>query len=115
MAKQYAIIGKKEEELFPVLKSLKAAGGTAYNDMVAILDQVKETVEASGVFSEIGKSGHGAHPGSAPDEKSVEGKINGIAKGYMEKNPGMSYTQAVAKAWEENPELMAAYEEEAGF
>ena len=115
VAKQYAIIGKKEEELFPVLKSLKAAGGTAYNDMVAILDQVKETVEASGVFSEIGKSGHGAHPGSAPDEKSVEGKINGIAKGYMEKNPGMSYTQAVAKAWEENPELMAAYEEEAGF
>ena len=38
IAKKYAIIGKKPEELVPVLKSLKEAGGTAYTDMITILD-----------------------------------------------------------------------------
>ena len=47
IAKKYAIIGKKEEELVPMLKGLRAAGGTAYQDMVAILDQAVDTVEKS--------------------------------------------------------------------
>ncbi len=42
-------------------------------------------------------------------------KINGIAKGYMEKNPALSYSQAIAKAWEDNPDVLAEYDEEAGF
>lgn len=110
VAKKYAVIGKKEEELVPLLKSLKAAGGTAYNDMIAILDQTVEAVEKSGVFSEIGKSGHG---GSG--ENSAEVKINGIAKGYMEKDPSLSYSAAIAKAWEDNPDILSEYDEEAGF
>ena len=57
VAKKYAIIGKKEDELVPLLKGLRAAGGTAYNDMLAILDQAVAAVEKSGVFSEIGKIG----------------------------------------------------------
>lgn len=119
VAKRYAIIGKKEEELFPVLKSLKAAGGTAYNDMITVLDQAVETVEKSGVFGEIGKSG-GHYAANPPGVNSVaksasESKVETIAKGYMEKDPSLGYVQAVAKAWEDNPELMAAYEEEAGF
>ena len=40
IAKKYAIIGKKEDELIPLFKSLRATGGTAYNDMIAVLDQV---------------------------------------------------------------------------
>ena len=59
VAKKYAIIGKKEDELVPLFKSLRSVGGTAYNDMIAVLDQTVEAVEKSGVFSEIGKSGHG--------------------------------------------------------
>ncbi len=107
---KYEIIGKKKEELVPLLKSLKAAGGTAYNDMIAILDATVEAVNKSGVFSEIGKSGHGsAHISDA------EGKIEGIAKGYMQKEPSMSYTDALAKAWEDNPDLMDAYDAEEGF
>ena len=43
IAKKYAIIGKKEEELVPLFKSLKAAGGTAYKDMIAVLNQAVET------------------------------------------------------------------------
>lgn len=110
VAKKYAVIGKKEEELVPLLKSLKAAGGTAYNDMLAMLDQTVTMVEKSGIFSEIGKSGHG---GSGTG--SAEAKIEGIAKGYMEKDPALSYNAAIAKAWENNPDILGEYDSEAGF
>lgn len=110
VAKKYAIIGKKENELVPLFKSLKAAGGTAYQDMIAVLDQAVDTVEKSGAFSEIGKSGHGLGTVGA-----VEAKIETIAKGYMEKDSSMDYASAVAKAWEDNPQLMDEYETEAGF
>lgn len=109
VAKKYAIIGKKPEELVPLFKSLKAAGGTAYNDMIAVLDQTVETVEKSGAFSEIGKSGHGSN------ENSAEVKVGLIAKKLLEENPTMSLQQAVAKAWEDNPELLAEYDNQAGF
>ena len=110
VAGKYEIIGKKKEELVPMLKSLRAAGGTAYNDMIAVLDATVEAVNKSGVFSEVGKSGHGsAHVSDA------EGKIEGIAKSYMQKEPSMSYTDALAKAWEDNPDLMDAYDAEEGF
>lgn len=110
VAEKYAIIGKKKEDLVPLFKSLKAVGGTAYSDMIAVLDQTVETVEKSGAFSEIGKSGHGSSAVGA-----VEAKVDTIAKGYMEKDSSMNYTAAVAKAWEDHPELMDEYEEEAEF
>lgn len=110
VAKKYAAIGKKEEELVPLLKSLKAAGGTAYNDMLAMLDQTVTMVEKSGIFSEIGKSGHG---GSGTG--SAQAKIEGIAKGYMEKDPALDYSMAIAKAWENNPDILGEYDDEAGF
>lgn len=109
VAKKYAIIGKKPEELVPTFKSLKAAGGTAYNDMIAILDQSVAAVEKSGAFSEIGKAGY------SNGENSAEVKIGDIAKGLMEKDATLSYSQAVAKAWEDNPNLLAEYDEQEGF
>ena len=110
VAKRYAIIGKKEDELVPLFKSLRAAGGTAYNDMIAVLDQAVAAVEKSGAFSEIGKSGHGSGAVGA-----AEAKVEAIAKGYMEKDSSLDYASAMAKAWEDNPELMAEYEAEEGF
>ena len=110
VAKKYEVIGKKTDDLVPLFKSLKAAGGTAYADMIAVLDGAVAAVEKSGVFSEIGKSGHGGF-----GESSAEVKIIGIAKSYMEKDPSLSYNAAVAKAWEDNPEIMSEYDEEAGF
>lgn len=110
VAKRYAIIGKTEAELVPLFKSLRAAGGTAYDDMIAVLDQAVATVEKSGAFSEIGKSGHGSGAVGA-----AEAKVEAIAKGYMEKDSSLDYASAMAKAWEDNPELMAEYEAEAGF
>lgn len=109
VAKKYAIIGKKEDELVPMFKNLRAAGGTAYNDMIAILDQAVDTVEKSGAFSEIGKSGYGSGTVGAAEEKA-----EAIAKGYMEKDPSLNYVSAIAKAWEDNPELVEEYEEEIG-
>lgn len=110
IAKKYEIIGKKQEELVPLFKNLRAAGGTAYDEMIAVLDQTVAMVEKSGAFSEIGKSGHGSSATGA-----VKAKVDTIAKGYMEKDPTMDYTTAVAKAWEDHPELMDEYEEEAGL
>ena len=110
IAGKYEIIGKKKEELVPMLKSLRATGGTAYNDMIAVLDATVEAVNKSGVFSEVGKSGHGSMHVS-----DAEGKIEGIAKSYMQKEPSMSHTDALAKAWEDNPDLMDAYDAEEGF
>lgn len=113
VAKKYEIIGKKAEELAPVLKSLKAAGGTAYDDMISTLDSMVAMADGSGIFAEIGKSGHGSHASVAKGK--TEAQVESIAKGYMEKDPSMSHADAVAKAWESNPELLASYDEEAGF
>lgn len=110
VAEKYAIIGKKKEDLVPLFKSLRSAGGTAYDDMIAVLDQAADVVEKSGAFSEVGKSGH-----SSVTANEAEQKIDTIAKGYMEKDASLDYTAAVARAWENNPELMSEYEEQAGF
>lgn len=117
VAKKYEIIGKKPEELVPTLKSLRAAGGSAYSDMLSTLDAAVAMVNASGAFEEIGKSGvyKGTFGSQSVTKSSSEAKVEAIAKGYMEKEPEMSYTDAIAKAWENNPDLMAEYENESGF
>ncbi len=106
IAKRYAIIGKKEEELVPTLKSLKAAGGSAYQDMIAILDQAVATVEKSGVFGELGKSGHGSNDNSAwaeADAKAME---------LMKSKTGLSKAQALDEVFLENPALAERCEKE---
>lgn len=114
VAKKYEILGKKPEELVPVLKSLRAAGGTAYDDMIAVLDSSATAVEKSGMFSEVGKSGHRDTLTSVA-KSEAEAKAETIAKGYMEKDPKISFNEAIAKAWEDHPELIVAYDDEAGF
>ncbi len=106
VAQKYEIIGKKKEELVPLLKSLKAAGGTAYADMIAILDQTVEAVEKSGIFSEIGKAGHGNMEGGAWAEAEVK------AVELMKSREGLSKAQALDVVFLENPELAARCEKE---
>lgn len=107
VAKKYAIIGKKPEELVPVFKNLKAAGGTAYNDMITVLDQTVETVEKSGAFFELGKSGHsGTTDGGAwaeAEAKAVE---------LMKSKTGLSKAQALDEVFTANPELAERCEKE---
>ena len=106
VAKRYAIIGKTDEELFPVLKSLKAAGGTSYDDMIAVLDSAVETVEKSGAFTEIGKSGGQQTDGAAwakADAKAAE---------IMKSNNGVTKAQALDMVFQSDPELAAECEKE---
>lgn len=107
VAKKYAIIGKKEEELVPLFKSLKAAGGTAYNDMIAVLDQAVDAVEKSGAFSEIGKSGgYGGTEGGAWAEAYAK------AAEIMKSRTGLTNAQALDEVLVANPELAARCEKE---
>lgn len=90
-----------------MFKSLKAAGGTAYNDMIAVLDQAVAAVEKSGAFSEIGKSGHGSMDGSAWAEADAK------ATELMKSKAGLSKAQALDEVFLANPELAEKCEKEA--
>lgn len=107
VAKKYEIIGKKPDELVPVLKELKAAGGSAYNDMVAMLDQTVDAIEKSGVFAEIGKSG-GADSGSG----SAWAKAEAQAVELMKSKTGMTMQQALDSVFVSDPGLAAECEKE---
>ena len=104
IAKKYTIIGKKPDELIPTLKSLKAAGGNAYEVFIAGLDSAVDAVEKSGVFNEIGKSGSAGTSGDPWD------KIETLAKGFRESDPKLTYAEAIDKACAQHPELVAEYE-----
>ena len=106
IAKKYAPLGKKESELAETLYEMKKSSQASYDAYIAVLDQNLDLVNKSGLFTEIGKSGRG-YAGNTTVEK-----VEGIAKGYMEKDPEMDYNTAVMKAWENHPELMDAYDAE---
>lgn len=102
VAKKYEIIGKKADELVPLLKSLKASGGNAYDQMIAILDASVATVEKSGLFTEVGKRGNGESDAWAAIEKHAEA--------IQKSAPSMTWNQAIDKACEQHPELVHDYE-----
>ena len=110
VAKKYEILGKKANEEAQTLYNLRKSGEANYNAYIAALDAQVDLVEKSGLFSEIGKSGGRGFSSVAKSEP--EAKIESIAKGYMEKDPELNYNDALAKAWEQNPDLMAAYDEQ---
>ncbi len=103
VAKKYTMLGKKPEELAPVLKSLRDAGGSAYDDMIGILDANLAAVENSGVFSELGKRG------TAPADDPW-GKIEAAAQEIMKSNANMRWPDAVDAACMKHPDLVEAYE-----
>lgn len=104
VAKKYEIIGKKPEELVPTLKSLRAAGGTAYDDMIGLLDATLNAVQQSGVFGEIGKSREGT--GGTTREEAVT-KVRAKAAEIKKSKPGLTDAQAMDEAFLANPELLA--------
>lgn len=104
VAKRYEIIGKKPEELVPMLKALKAAGGTAYADMIGVLDGAVATVEKSGVFGEIGKRGNGTGSGDAWS------RIEKHAEEIRKAAPELGYAESIDRACIQHPELVAEYE-----
>lgn len=106
VAKKYAPLGKKEDELAKTLYEMKKSNEANYNAYIAILDESLGIVEKSGIFAEIGKSAGGQGTANSAVEKA-----NAKAKDIMKSDPNMDYDTAIAKAWED-PELMAEYDAE---
>lgn len=106
IAKGYAIIGKTEDELFPVLKSLKEASKEAYDQMIDTLNKAKDSVEKSGAFSEIGKSGNGSIGSDA--WAMAEAKAGEI----MKNKTGINKNQALSEVFAADPELAKKCREE---
>lgn len=107
VAKKYAPLGKKEDELAQTLYDMKKSNEANYNAYIAVLDESLGLVEKSGVFSEIGKS--------APGVKAQGGavaKVEAAADAIMKADPSMTRVEAVAKAWTDHPEFVAEYEAE---
>lgn len=106
IAKKYEPLGKKSDELAFTLYDMKKSGESTYNDYIALLDESLDMVNKSGMFAEIGKSARGMSGGS-----TVE-KIEAIATDIQKSDSTMSRLEAVNKAWELHPELIAEYEQE---
>lgn len=106
IAKSYECIGKKADELAPKLVELQKAGGSAYDDFVAILDELKKAQEESVLFKEFG-SNNGMATGGGQAWQQIEE----IAKSYREKDDKLSHAESIVKACEENPQLVNAYED----
>lgn len=108
VAKKYSVLGKKEDELAETLYSMKKSSPEAYDSYVALLDEQVDMVEKSGLFTEIGKSSRGT---GASGSDAVS-KINACATEIQKADPTLNRYEAIAKAWDNHPELLAEYEEE---
>lgn len=106
VAKKYELLGKKPEELVPVLKSLKIAGGTAYNDMISVLDTNLDTIKKSGVFAEVGHTGGAVNSGESEAVAKMRTKVEEIRKN----NPGMTEAQAMDQVLMSDPELLKEFD-----
>lgn len=105
-AKKYELLGKEPNELAKTFKVLKAAGGTAYADMLATLDANLQAMEDAGVFTEIGKRG-----GDSVSSDSAWAAIENHAKEIQKSKPNLSWAQAMDEAALMHPELIKQYEE----
>lgn len=106
VAKKYAPLGKKEDELAKTLYDMKKASPANYDAYIKILDESLDIVNKSGIFAEVGKSA-----GGQSTANSAVDKADAKAKEIMKSDPNMDYTTAIAKAWED-PDLMAEYDAE---
>ena len=104
IAKKYELLGKKPEELAPVLKSMKQLGEDQYNGFIAMLDSNLDALEKSNAFSEIGKRGAGDTTNGA------WGKIEAAATEIVKNKPGTTWEQAIDIACTTNPQLLEDYE-----
>lgn len=101
VAKKYIPLGKKVEDLVPVLKQMKAGGEDLYNNYVALLDQQLDIQKSSGIFTEIGKSTTGDATGD-PQKMWIT-----KAKELMKTKPGLSLAQAMDEVALNDDELRA--------
>ncbi len=105
IAKKYALLdddGKLAERLYALGKSDKKS----YDACISLLDKNLEMINKSGLFTEIGKTGTGTSGGTVID------KIEAAASDIQKADPSLDRIAAVAKAWENHPELVREYDAE---
>ena len=109
VAKKYAMLVEDTDALAEQLYSLKKSDSTMYATCIAMMDKQAALIEKSPLFSEIGKSGSAG--GNYNGLSGSEAKADAKAKEIMKADPNISYTAAIAKAWED-PALAAEYDAE---
>ena len=93
MARKYEVLGKKPEKLALKLYDMKKSS-TYYDDYVALLDEMAETLESSGLFKELGS------------DRSADGAdLKAIVSEIMKADPNITREEAICKAYEDHPEL----------
>ena len=105
VAKKYSVLGEDEKELTETLYALKKSSPENYEAYIKVLDKSLDLMQKSGLFSEIGKSGRGVR-GSAED------RIEKAASDMQKADPSLTREEAIVKAWDANPDLLAEYERE---
>ena len=109
LAKKYEILDQNPDELGEQLYELKKSNEAAYDTCISMLDSQVALIEKSGIFAEIGKSGHSG--GSYNGLSGAEAKAEAKAQEIMKAAPNISYTEAKAMAWDD-PAIAAEYEAE---
>ena len=109
VAKKYEVTGIMPDKLVPILKSMKQASSEAYDNFIATMDANVEAIEKSGLFSEIGKSGHDGNGASMTSDQAWE-TIEKKASDLMAKEPSLTQAQAIDRVCQANPTLVHAYE-----
>lgn len=107
IAKKYAPLGENEDQLAKTLYDMYQTNPDNYTAYVGVLDKSLGLIEKSGLFAEIGKSA-GAYSVAGGAVEKVEAAASEILKS----DTSMTREQAIAKAWEDHPELVAEYERE---
>lgn len=109
VAKKYAPLGEKQEDLAKTLCTMKASGPAAYDAYIGALDKALAAVQKSdsSLFGEIGKSSHQYEAATGSVQKAQE-----IAKSIQSDHPELTPQQAMVRAFEEHPELETEYEKD---
>ncbi len=102
IAKQYEVIGKNTEELAAKLYDLKKSNEQAYSDYIAMLDEMVEMTQASGIFKEYGSN----RAGAGSKKQQAEQRIQEL----MKSDTSLSYEAAFTRVCEESAELKKALE-----
>jgi len=113
VARRYELLGETEENLAQTLFDLKQTDEANYNAYLAALDKSLALVRKSGLFREIGKcSREPVYSGTwGITGDSVMDKIQAEAEELQRNNPELNRLSAIARAWENHPELVREYNE----
>lgn len=114
VARNYALLGETEESLAQTLFALKQTDEANYNAYRAALDKSMALVRKSGLFREIGKCSRASASGGYTGIGGVSGgsvmdRIQAEAEEIQRNHPELNRLSAIARAWENHPELVQEY------